>query len=143
MGVGALLEEPQRPGQHQGSLAFLPGQEPVPAAQRQPVGGADRGNSHDLDGEVQVRHHAPHQRQLLGVLLAEVGAVGGQARTGAAYEGASARQAGPGNAVVQQLGHHGEGTIEMAGAGRAFPLIGQAAGSDPDQGLAARVDLVH
>ena len=62
--------------QAQRRLAVGRGEVDVAAAHRQPVGLAHRGHRDDVDREVEVAHHPPDEQQLLGVLLAEVGAVG-------------------------------------------------------------------
>ena len=72
-GLGA---GPQRPGQRQRRLAVGGGEVGVAAAERQPVRLAHGGHRDHLDGEVEVLDHPPDEQQLLGVLLAVVGAVG-------------------------------------------------------------------
>ena len=47
----------------------------IPRADRQTVGLADRRYRGNFDGNIQIRHHAPDDCQLLHVLFAEIGAV--------------------------------------------------------------------
>ena len=63
----------QRPRQHRGGPALGRRQPGVAAGQGQAVGLADGGAADDLDGQRQVRGHAPDHGQLLEVLLSEVG----------------------------------------------------------------------
>ncbi len=85
--------------------ARAPGRAPrgevdVAAAHRQPVGVADGRADDDLGPGVEVRGEAADDGALLGVLLAEVGAVGAGGD--------------------EQLRHHQRDALEVAGAQRAF-----------------------
>ena len=66
----------QRPRERDGALAVAGAQVGVSRAHRQPVRLAHGRQPLDPHRDVEVAHHAPDHRQLLGVLLAEVGDVG-------------------------------------------------------------------
>ena len=79
----------------------------VAAGHREAVGLADDGHGHDLDAEFLVLDHAADDAELLGVLLAEVGAVGAD--------------------DAEEAGDDGGDAAEVAGAGRAFEAFGEGA----------------
>ncbi len=113
-----------RPGalQDEGDLAVERREVAVPAGHRQPVVLADGRDRDDLDAQVEVAHHAPHEQQLLGVLLAEERQV-------------RARQA-------QQLGDDGQDAVEVARAARALEHLAERARGHADPGGAVGVDDV-
>ena len=86
----------QRAGQRERAPPLVGGQEPVAAGQREPVGVPDGRHPDDRRAQVEVVGHQPDQRQLLVVLLAEVGP--------------------PRADQVQQLGDDREHAGEVAGA---------------------------
>src|SRR5205085_9753161 len=88
----------------------------VAAAHGQAVRLAHDGADDDLDREIQVAHHAADHDHLLGVFLAEVGALGSEG--------------------VEQLGHHGGDAAEVAGA--VLALQGRGDFLDVHPGLKTR-----
>src|SRR5439155_25683094 len=78
----------------------------VARAERQAVGLTDGRHHLDLCAEVEVAHQPLHDRDLLGVFLAEVGTVWIDRR--------------------QQLGDHRGDSLEMSWSGRALEGVGQA-----------------
>ena len=72
---------------------------------------AHGGHGDHLDREVEVLDHPPDEQQLLGVLLAVVGAVGA--------------------GEVQQLADDGQHAVEVPGPGLALEHVAERAGADP------------
>ena len=100
-----------------GRLALVGGQVDVAAADGEAVGFTDGGNAYDFEGEVEVSGHASDYDELLGVLLAEVGAVGLD--------------------DVEELGDDGGHADEMAGPRDPFVEVGDGAGVDLSFGAGA------
>ena len=117
-----VLGGPQGAREGQRAVALAGIQPPVAARHRQPVGFADRRHDVERDREVEVAHHAAHDGDLLGVLLAEERHVGRD--------------------DVEELGHHRADAGEMAGAAvGALEHVGQALDADGGR-EARRVDLL-
>ena len=89
----------------------------VAAADGEAIRFSDGGYADDFEGEVEVPGHASDDNQLLGVLLAEIGAVGLD--------------------DVEELGNNGGDADEVAGPRGAFVEIGDGAGVDPGVGAGA------
>ena len=110
----------QRARQRQRALALAVAQAHVAARQRQPVGLADGRADLDPHGDVEVAHEPADDRDLLGVLLAEV------------------RDVGPGD--VEELRHDGRDAVEVRlPARRALQRRGDAGDADARR-EAGRVD---
>ena len=93
----------------------------VARRQGETVGLSHGGHRHDVDGNIQIAHHLLHDRQLLIVLLAKVGAV---------------RQG-----LEQQLAHHGRDAVEMPRAVKALEHVAHAGDAD-GRGEALRIHLI-
>src|SRR3990172_6025737 len=103
-------------------VPLLRGQAGVTARQRETVGLTDGGTWDDLDRERQITHHPADHRELLGVLLTEVG--------GAATD------------RMEQLRDGGGHTAEVAGARGALEALAQRSPIDYDLGLSGRIHLL-
>lgn len=79
----------------------------IAARQREPVVFANRAMSDDLDAEVEILGHAPNDRELLVVLLAE--------------------HCDMRTCRSEQFGHHGRHAIEVARPRRSFHRVAQPA----------------
>ena len=90
-----------------GRDAALGRREPaVTRAEREPIGFPYGRHGNDLNGQVQIGHHAPDGRELLRVLFPEIGAI-------RLHD-------------VEQLEHHGRHSAEVAGAKLTAEVIGDA-----------------
>ena len=106
---GLALRRPQGAAQAEGALALGRGEVRVAGGEGEAVRVAHGGTDLDPHGDVEVTHQPADDERLLGVLLPEVGDVGG--------------------GHVEQLGHHGRDAGEVLGAallGGAVEHAGQA-----------------
>ena len=101
------------------SLALVRGQVDVTAADGEAIRLADGGDAYDFEREFQVPGHATDDDELLGVLLAEIGAIGLD--------------------DVKELGDDGGDADEVAGSRGPFVEVGDGAGIDS----CVRTGVVH
>ena len=113
----ALLGLLQRLREDERRLPLLWREVDVATAHGEAVRLADGRERHDLDVQVQVAHHPPDHDELLGVLLAEVGAVGLDDVEELRHDGGHAAKVARSMRPLQQVVHaryFDEGSVAVA-----------------------------
>jgi len=95
----------ERAVQNRGGHALVAREVDVATRHRQPVGLAHRRAAHHLDREREIEHEASDHRQLLEVLLAEVGAAHARYRKQLGDDSGDAVEVAGSRRAVQHLGH--------------------------------------